>query len=91
MAQCHGNGSDHCCWINGKVCDYLEENTVEGRRWACGLFTRYGNWPEVHQSRLYLTDVKPLLAALGDFDCGDWPQDVLDLNNLQGAAVCCYG
>lgn len=43
-ATCHGNGSEHCCWVGGAVCEYLEEHTVPGRRWACGLLRRGGSW-----------------------------------------------
>jgi hypothetical protein len=69
---CTGNGDEHCCWING-VCEFLEENTVPGRRWACGLRRELGSWQAVHADSRYLTNVHPVLARIGDPDCGDWP------------------
>ena len=75
---CHGNGPDHCCHL-GKygVCQFLEENTVPGRRWACGLYRIAGSWDKVHTSKLYLVEVKPKLVEnnVGG-DCGDWPQNI---------------
>ena len=75
MATCNGNSDDHCCYIKGKQCKHLEENTVPGRRWACGLFRIFGSWGAVHESDGYLTDVKPDLEdIIGDTNCGDWPR-----------------
>lgn len=53
MTECHGNGEDHCCYIAGVVCSYLEENTVSGRRWACGLLVKYGTWAAMNPSPEY--------------------------------------
>jgi len=50
---CPGNGEKHCCWVGGAVCPHLEENTVEGRRWACGLLMKYGSWAEMNNSPEY--------------------------------------
>jgi hypothetical protein len=71
--SCHGNGERHCCHYRGEVCKYLEEHTVVGRRWACGLLREYGSWKGVYASEEYRE-----LAALRhwDFDCGDWPQEL---------------
>ena len=52
--SCHGNADEHCCVIAGKTCDYLEENTVPGRRWACGLLVKYGSWDRMNISDEYL-------------------------------------
>lgn len=83
---CHGNGDDHCCWLAGEVCPFLEEGTVPGRRWACGLFRRAGSWDAVYQSLAYRRHVKPKLKALGVVDCGDWPQRA---PNVRGS-LCCF-
>ncbi len=52
-AACNGNAADHCCYLDGVVCDYLEENTVPGRRWACGLLVRFGSWQAMSASAEY--------------------------------------
>jgi len=95
---CHGNGPDHCCSLGQYgVCQYLEENTVEGRRWACGLLRELGAWSRVHVDGRYLRDVKPKLDELGVVDCGDWPQNVpelfrqLEAGTINRAALCCWG
>lgn len=46
--KCHGrNADDHCCYINGKPCLFLEENTEVGFRWSCGLRRELGSWDAV--------------------------------------------
>lgn len=50
---CHGNADTHCCVVNGKTCDHIEENTVPGRRWACGLLRKYGTWAAMSASPEY--------------------------------------
>ena len=88
MAICHGNGSDHCCNLGAAgVCTFLEENTVPGRRWACGLFRELGSWGAVHTSSRYLSEVRPKLDAYALPDCGDWPQTLVPLPK----GACCYG
>lgn len=69
---CHGNAATHCCWLAGEVCPHLEENTVVGRRWACGLMRKLGNWDLVLHSEEYLRDVEPILKPFG-YNCKDWP------------------
>jgi hypothetical protein len=77
---CHGTGGangDHCCYVRGKVCDFLIEN-YEGRRFACSLRAELGDWDLVHADPRY-APVKEVMV-LGDGLCGDWqPQ----------AGVCC--
>jgi hypothetical protein len=53
VPECHGNAEEHCCYVAGEVCPYLEENTVSGRRWACGLLRRLGSWDAVNRSDEY--------------------------------------
>ena len=53
LFPCTGNSSDHCCYIAGEVCPYLEENTIPGRRWACGLLVKYGSWAAMNESPEY--------------------------------------
>lgn len=68
---CHGNANDHCCYLQGAVCKYLEEGTVEGRRWVCGLRRRLGDWDAVLASDEYKADVEPKLRP--GINCRDWP------------------
>jgi len=69
---CHGNAETHCCWLEGKPCKYVEENTVPGRRWACGLMRQLGDWDLVLSSPEYKKQVAPVLEPLG-YNCRDWP------------------
>lgn len=89
--MCHGNGPDHCCHLGRfGVCAHLEENTVEGRRWACGFRRRLGSWEAVHADPQYLSEVAPLLKETGiPVLCGDWPQGCHE--RMNGKAFCCYG
>jgi len=75
MADCLGLADDHCCYIGGEVCSYLEEGTVAGRRWVCGLLRELGSWARVYGDGRY-DGVRVKLRARGmTFDCGDWPGD----------------
>jgi len=69
-ASCHGNGDEHCCWLHGVVCVHLEENTVPGRRWACGLRRELGSWDAVHTDPRY-APVQAILDEWG-YTCGSW-------------------
>jgi hypothetical protein len=76
FTECTGNSEGHCCWLNGTVCQYLEENTVVGRRWACGLLRELGTWDAVYADSRYVSvrealDQNPSLVGLL---CGDWPR-----------------
>lgn len=79
-ATCHGNGPDHCCYINGKVCTFLEVDTVPGRHWVCGLRRQLGSWGKVHADPCY-QPIKAELNKLGIESCGDWGP---------GTGQCCY-
>ncbi len=46
--KCYGrNAEDHCCYVNGSPCKFLEENTEAGYRWSCGLRRELGCWHKV--------------------------------------------
>lgn len=92
MSACHGNGEGHCCHLGAHgVCQYLEESTVSGRRWACGLFRELDSWPAVHSDERYLSNIKPKLRAAGiREDCGNWPDDERRATE-PGKWLCCYG
>jgi hypothetical protein len=51
---CTGAGAndDHCCYVDGKRCQYLVENEA-GRRYACGLMLKYGSWEAMNASTEY--------------------------------------
>ena len=75
---CTGNGPDHCCYLAGDPCPFLEENTVPGRRWVCGLRRELGSWGAVAADERYLTVVRPVWDAVTPADglpmpdCGTW-------------------
>lgn len=75
MSNCTGNGEDHCCWIDGMVCIYLEEYTVPDRHWACGLLRKYGSWEAMYHSPEYKMIMAVAPASIGgrNYRCGDWP------------------
>jgi len=52
---------------------FLEENTVEGRRWACSLRCELGSWEAVHADRRYLEGPGKFLMNHSGVYCGDWP------------------
>jgi hypothetical protein len=68
---------DHCCYLGqAGVCPHLEENTVPGRSWACGLLVRLGSWAVVHEAPQYVRDVRPFWDSFRpDLDCGTWPPE----------------
>lgn len=71
MTLCTGRGAadgGHCCWVKGKVCEFLIENH-EGRRWACGIMVKLGDWQTVHTSPSY-RHIATIFATEGL--CGDW-------------------
>jgi hypothetical protein len=51
---------------------YLEQDTVSGRHWVCGLRRELGSWDAVHTDARYLADVKPAWIEYGVDDCGEW-------------------
>jgi hypothetical protein len=83
---CAGNSEGHCCWVNGKVCSFLEENTVSGRRWACALRRGLGDWDAVLSSPEYQENVAPVFDPIG-INCKDWP----DLPESAHCGECGYG
>lgn len=89
MMACHGNGDDHCCYVNGEPCGFLRENVVEGRRWACGLYVELGDWDAVLADERYVTNLRPAWRQVevtnglpeGGFNCHPWGP---------GTGQCCY-
>ena len=89
--NCHGLNDSHCCWINGTVCPYLEEHTVEGRRWVCGLLRELGTWEKVYTDPRYLaTDAAVSFRVHHPgYGCGDWPQNIPE-TMANGSGLCCF-
>lgn len=73
MALCDRTTSDHCCWLRGKECRFLEKD-VGGVRWTCGLRRELGSWDRVHTDPRYLEHVRPFWVSFRpELDCGTWP------------------
>ena len=71
---CTGNLDDHCCYF-GEVCKHLEENTVPGRRWACGLHRKYGSWEAMYAAPEWSEVIaKAISVGLPEtYKCSEWP------------------
>lgn len=72
---CNGTGDasgEPCCYVNGELCPHLQINGPSGRKYACGLFVKYGNWDLVHGSAEYNITPKPTWKEKGVVDCGFW-------------------
>lgn len=73
VVVCTGQGvnGDHCCYVNGVECRYLERGTVPGRNFVCGLRRELGSWAKVHADPRY----QPIQAhwdQVGISSCGEW-------------------
>lgn len=79
MGACHGQQSDHCCYVAGERCPHLVEN-VAGRRWACGLMVELGSWELVHADPRY-APIQAEWDRVGIESCGAWGP---------GTNQCCY-
>lgn len=90
MAKCsgRGDGGDHCCYINGVVCEFL---TYEDDLPRCGLRLEHGNWHAVHADlRWKNAPVGRWFAARHPgFGCGDWP-DKIPAAIEQPGGKCCW-
>ncbi len=43
--KCFGrNLADHCCYIDGKPCPFLERETERDQKWSCQLRRETGSW-----------------------------------------------
>jgi len=56
----------------GKPCPHLEENTVPGHRWTCGLRRELGNWDAVLADPRY-QDFPGSVYEPAGINCRDWP------------------
>ena len=78
---CHGNGEDHCCYVDGQVCSFLEVDTMPGRHWVCSLRRTLGSWTAVHADPGYIAKVASVWLRTGTPPCGLW--------KIKGQ--CCFG
>lgn len=89
MPRCdgRGDGGDHCCYIEGSVCEFLVTRDGTPR---CGLLLALGSWDRVHD------DPRWKAAPIGrvmdreypGYGCGDWPQNIPA--DMTGANRCCF-
>lgn len=102
---CHGNGDDHCCYVDGQVCPHLSENdprATDGRRWSCGLlltvqeqFPRHDMtrlWERVRRHPLF-EQIAQVWAARGVTFCGDFLGGIVrdeQGNPLHVVGQCCF-
>ena len=76
---CTGKGDNgkHCCYVAGKVCEFLEFGTIPGRNFVCGLRRELGSWDKVHADPRY----QPIAKVMETEGlCGDWQPK---------AGICC--
>jgi hypothetical protein len=84
--KCSGRGADgdHCCWINGDVCQFLNVETVR-----CTI------WDDIGGSVWQTAPVGGVYARrYPGFTCHDWPQNIPEVMNaakgLGPYALCCW-
>lgn len=66
------NLDDHCCYVEGKPCAYVEENTEPGFRWSCGLRRELGDWDAVLADPRYIAGPGASFGPKG-IDCKTFP------------------
>lgn len=82
---CQGRGDtngDHCCWINGQVCQFLDTSDNIPR---CSM------WNKMHQKRYKDSPIGQWMAEnYPGKDCKDWPQNIPEVMTAPGANLCCW-
>ena len=79
--KCLGrNLEDHCCYLKGKPCAFLEENT-EDVRWSCGLRRELGSWDAVLKDPRYKKVLGPYFKYYEKrtgvkSSCAEWPEGI---------------
>ena len=79
--MCDGRGDehgDHCCYLNGVECPFLERDTIPGRFYSCGLLRELGSWAAVYKDARYQEVVQVEWDKLpsprkGWKRCGEFP------------------
>lgn len=90
---CNGQGANgtHCCYIAGRVCEFLD---TSGDMPRCSLYDQWGNlkdnpeWVDAPVGRWFA-------ANYPGYDCGDWPQNIPEVMETAPSAgpfyACCWG
>lgn len=62
--------------MRGAWCPHLEQYTVYGRRWACGLRRRAGSWAAAALMPEYQA-IQEIRRGISDdmVECAGWPGD----------------
>ena len=90
MVVCDGRGDngDHCCYINGQVCEFLTEGEGTAR---CSM------WNKMNTGKWRSSPVGLWMAVrYPGFTCRDWPQNIpevlaeVESGRVSPAAVCCW-
>lgn len=81
---CTGQGDrdgGHCCWIAGKVCQFLDET---GEIPRCSIWDRLGDqeWQNAPIGQLFA-------RAWPGYTCIDWPQNIPEVM-ASPVGNCCY-
>lgn len=79
MPVCSGRGDagDHCCYINGEVCQFL---TYEDDVPRCSIWGEWDeNWQEAPVGQ-WFARVYP------GYTCADWPQNIPEVRG----GLCCW-
>lgn len=77
-----GDGGDHCCYIEGKVCFFLE--SVDGTP-RCSI------WDQMDTPRWRRSKVgKWMGERYPGYTCRDWPQNIPEVMDA-GIGLCCWG
>lgn len=80
MVTCTGDGAngDHCCYIEGAVCEFLNQDTIRCTVWDQMPFPEWETAPVGRFfARLY-----------PGFTCRDWPQNIPEA--MAGTGRCCW-
>lgn len=83
--HCNGRGAngDHCCYIAGQVCEFLD---VTGDVPRCSIWNvnmkKSSRWRKAPVG-VWMSDRYP------GFDCKDWPQNI-PADETSGAGLCCW-
>ena len=92
---CTGRGADgdHCCYIGGKVCEFLF--TDRGGTPRCSIFDQFDGDQHPSQEWLDAPVGQWFLETHPGYHCGDWPQNIpkvmakADITGPYG--LCCWG
>ena len=99
---CHGNGNnldgnEHCCYVDGQVCKFLETDAAPDRKYSCGIWRNLAAktpplgvkqvWDQVHDHDAYL-EVRLAFQRSGTMLCGGFLGTWLPDGTIEGQ--CCF-